>query len=139
MSQLLRVTTLMRADLDQGLEQRGLTQARAHLLWELGAHQPVTQRVLAELLRVTPRNITALLDALEASGHVMRQPHPTDRRAVLVSLTPSGAEVVERLQHEMAELADLLFATASPADLDAFVRVTGGAAAQLASLAKAAR
>jgi hypothetical protein len=69
-------------DATQALGALDLTPSRAHLLWELGQRGPVTQQVLAAL-RVTPRAMTGLVDALVASGLVTREPHPNDRRAAL--------------------------------------------------------
>ncbi|WP_164738196.1 MarR family winged helix-turn-helix transcriptional regulator [Frigidibacter oleivorans] len=134
MSQLLLVTDLMRADMQSGLEQRGLTQVRAHLIWELGKKQPVTQRELAKALDVSARNVTTLLDALEAKGFVRRSAHPTDRRAILVSLSPEGEAARERLERDMMDLANVLFSAVSRDDLDAFMRVAAAAAEQLAAL-----
>jgi DNA-binding MarR family transcriptional regulator len=45
---------------------------------------------IASWLGVTPRNITGLVDALEAQGLVERVADPQDRRAVIARLTPSG-------------------------------------------------
>ncbi|MEN3610618.1 MarR family transcriptional regulator [Plantactinospora sp. ZYX-F-223] len=42
---------------------------------------------LSQALKCTPRNVTGLVDALEAAGFVARSAHPTDRRATVVSLT----------------------------------------------------
>lgn len=77
----------MSADMQRGLASYGLTEARAHVLWQLGATETLTQRQLAEALKVTPRNVTALIDALEATDFVRRTAHPTDRRAVVIVLT----------------------------------------------------
>ena len=124
----------MQRDMQKGLVERGLTQVRANLIWELGARQPMTQRDLAEVLGVTPRNVTALLDALEKGNFVQRADHPTDRRAILVSLSPAGQAARERLQSDLVELADTLFSGVSSDDLDAFSRVAGAASEKLKSL-----
>ena len=42
-----------------------------------------------------PTSVTNTVDRLEASGHVRREPHPTDGRAVLVVLTDSGRALSE--------------------------------------------
>ena len=65
-------------------------------MWLLHQHGPSTQRELAEALGVSARNVTGLVDALVETGFVTRGPHPTDRRATLVSLTAHGAEVADR-------------------------------------------
>ncbi|WP_242425056.1 MarR family winged helix-turn-helix transcriptional regulator, partial [Frankia sp. EI5c] len=37
-----------------------------------------------------PTSVTSAVDRLEARGQVRRQPHPTDRRAVLAEITEEG-------------------------------------------------
>src|SRR5262245_10385932 len=70
-----------------------LTPARAEVLWLLHRGGPLTQRELSQTLRCTPRNVTGLVDALQEAGFVARKPHPTDRRATLVTLTEKGQDV----------------------------------------------
>src|ERR671912_452474 len=93
LGQVLDVAVLVNQDMNGSLGEYGLTPARAHLLWELFHRGPCTQRVLADALDVTPRNVTGLVDALEATGYVTREPHPGDRRATLVTLTDHGTDV----------------------------------------------
>jgi DNA-binding MarR family transcriptional regulator len=91
---------------------------RAHLLWELHQRGPATQAALASALRVTPRNVTGLVDGLAESGFLTREPHPSDRRATLVSLTAQGAEVMAEMDRGHKELAERLFG--GMPDFDAF-------------------
>jgi DNA-binding MarR family transcriptional regulator len=100
---------LLNEDMTQSLAREGLTVPRAHLLWLLHHHGPSTQRTLADALKVTPRNVTGLVDGLVASGHVTREPHPGDRRATLVSLTERAAATLAEMDAEHARLAMLLF------------------------------
>ncbi len=51
------------------------------------AGETVSPRRLAEFLRITTASTTKLLDRLEAGGHLHRQPHPTDRRALVLSVS----------------------------------------------------
>ena len=60
---------------------------------------------IAEWLGVSPRNVTALVDALEAQGLVERMPDATDRRAVIARLTATGVEKAAAAQR--INLADL--------------------------------
>ncbi len=53
---------------------------------------PIIMSDLGEELGVTPRNVTKLVDELEAEGLVRRLPHPSDRRATLIELTEKGRE-----------------------------------------------
>lgn len=103
--------------MERALVERGLTRARAALLWQLYHQGPVTQRELSQALGVTPRNVTALLDALQTAGFVSRDPHPTDRRATLVTLTDHGQTTTARLHAGYKEMAAALFGEVSASDL----------------------
>ena len=92
------------------LARDGLTVARAHLLWELRRSGAVTQRALSEVMRVSPRNLTGLVDALVTDGFVTREAHPRDRRATLVTFTERGQQAADTLARQQRELADELFA-----------------------------
>ncbi|MBT2490741.1 winged helix DNA-binding protein [Streptomyces sp. ISL-96] len=46
-----------------------------------------------------------MLDALQADGYVAREPHPTDRRATLVSLTEVGRTAAAGLRSGRDEMA----------------------------------
>ncbi len=59
---------------------------------------------LAAEERVTQPAITLLVNRLTERGWVERISDPTDGRAVLVSLTPAGEEVFERLRAEYRAL-----------------------------------
>lgn len=128
LDQILELAVLVNADMTAGLAERGLTEARTHLLWVLRQRGPCTQRELAEALRVSPRNVTGLVDALVATGFVTRQPHPSDRRATLVQFTDHGAAAAAELDADHQEFARLLFAD-MPATT--FARLSDGLGAVL--------
>jgi DNA-binding MarR family transcriptional regulator len=52
-------------------------------------------REIGGKLLVTPRNMTAMIDQLEQAGLVARRPHPADRRATLLELTPAGKQMAD--------------------------------------------
>ena len=53
-----------------------------------------------------------------------RGPHPSDRRAILVSLTERGAAAAAQLDTERRQAARALFGDLPAADLATFVAVT---------------
>lgn len=117
--EVLELVSLFQRDMAHWFQRDGLTEARAHLLWIL-QEGPVTQRTAADALGVTPRNITGLVDGLVASGHVVRSPHPTDRRATLVALTERGTETLAAMVDGYAELDEVLFGGLSADELRRF-------------------
>jgi DNA-binding MarR family transcriptional regulator len=122
LDRVLELVVLLNDDMTQAIEALDLTPSRTHLLWELGQRGPVTQRVLAEALKVTPRAITGLVDALVGGGLVTRESHPTDRRATLVTLTASGKMLTAMLKRDHRALARALFAQMSGGEFDSFER-----------------
>lgn len=54
----------------------------------------VTAGALAEHLSISTASTTKVLDRLAAAGHIERSPHPTDRRALAITITRSTHEHV---------------------------------------------
>jgi DNA-binding MarR family transcriptional regulator len=131
LDQVLELTVLLNDDMNASFERDGLTPARAHLLWVLQGRGQSTQRVLADALRVSPRNITGLVDGLEASGLVVRQPHPSDRRATLVAFTDEGARIAGEMARAQAELATGLFGPLTEGELKRFTTTLAEVLARL--------
>jgi DNA-binding MarR family transcriptional regulator len=71
-------------------------------------HKSLTMGEAAELLDVTPRAITRLVDSLEKEGLVSRQASPHDKRVYLISVTAKAENMAKTMmpKHEkkMAEL-----------------------------------
>ncbi|MBD3941721.1 MarR family transcriptional regulator [Microbacterium sp. NEAU-LLC] len=57
----------------------------------------VSPHDIARHLRISTASTTKLLDRLEGSGHVRRQPHPTDRRGRVVVLTDESRQAFFRI------------------------------------------
>lgn len=69
-----------------------LTWSQTMALSRLEGEGPMTTADLARAEAVKPQSMGATLAELEREGLVMRQPHPTDGRQVLFSLTDHGVE-----------------------------------------------
>lgn len=54
----------------------------------------VTPGALAEHLGISTASVTKLLDRLAAAGHIERSPHPSDRRALAITITQRTHEEV---------------------------------------------
>jgi DNA-binding MarR family transcriptional regulator len=79
------------------LESTGVSASRARLLGALHCKGPQIMCGLSDALGVTARNVTTLVDGLESEGLVRRAPHPTDRRATVIELTPEGFALAEKM------------------------------------------
>src|SRR5262245_21441039 len=80
----------------------GLTVAQASALRELTG--PMTMRELAGRMSCEPSNATVVIDNLESHQLIERRPHPSDRRAKQLTLTPEGAERRERLLELLSDV-----------------------------------
>lgn len=63
------------------------------------AGRPCPPNYISERLIVSRATMTGVLDTLVKRGLVRREPHPTDRRMVLVHLTKAGAGMADRVRH----------------------------------------
>jgi DNA-binding MarR family transcriptional regulator len=100
---LFDATDSMAAAAADVLEELGLTQSQASILWALDPGSPaVSMRELARKCHCDPSNITLMADRLVTAGLVERQPHPTDGRQRILALTDRGLKVwallIQRLQ-----------------------------------------
>jgi DNA-binding MarR family transcriptional regulator len=100
----------------------GASIPRLRLLYSVHCHGPRKMADLADELTVTPRNVTALVDGLEADGLVRRVPHATDRRVTMVELTCSSDRVASQFAAYQASVEGL-FAGLDDADLETFRRL----------------
>ncbi|MGV9306977.1 MULTISPECIES: MarR family winged helix-turn-helix transcriptional regulator [unclassified Nonomuraea] len=105
-----RISRLSRHGYRNRLEPLGLSPGQARALRELiEADRPLRMVQLAEALRIVPRSLTPVVDALEEAGLVRREIDPANRRSTLVLITPRGGEVYERARQARREVARDLF------------------------------
>ena len=91
----------------------------------LDTHGGVRAKELAEHLRIAPRSVTEVVDALEAKGLVSRTPDPTDRRATVVALTDRGRELSQEVRRLRGAESEKLFRRLSAADRADLARILG--------------
>nr|WP_316657072.1 MarR family transcriptional regulator [uncultured Gellertiella sp.] len=95
-------------------------QARAHVLGfspgqlpvliELWAEDGQTQKQLLDRVGIEQATMANTLSRMQRDGLVERKPHPTDRRAQLVFLTPKARAMEEQAVATARQADDALFA-----------------------------
>ncbi|MFY9888174.1 MAG: MarR family transcriptional regulator [Streptosporangiaceae bacterium] len=91
-----RLARRLRAErLTKGMEP-GLSDTQLAALAALEVHSAMTPGELAEHEKVQPPSMTRVIAALEELGLVMRAPHATDRRQVVLTATERGRELVHQ-------------------------------------------
>lgn len=101
----LDLTTAVMATADAFLRESarlfrplGLTAAQYNVLNVLASHPAgMSQRQLSDVLVVDRSNVTGLLDRMEKAKWVRRSDAPRDRRVYLVTLTPAGRRLWEKV------------------------------------------
>lgn len=95
---LERATKLINARIEALLKPYNLTFSRfavlSRLYWTRSGS--LTLGEIATMLVVHPTSVTSAIDRLERDGLVERVPHPTDRRAMLARITPTGKTLVKQ-------------------------------------------
>jgi DNA-binding MarR family transcriptional regulator len=90
-----RLARRLRAErLASGLEP-GLSDTQLAALAALERHGAMTPGELADHEKVQPPSMTRVIAVLEEHGLVVRAPHASDRRQVVLTATEQGKEVVQ--------------------------------------------
>jgi len=80
----------IRTAADAALREHGLSLPSLKLLTALAGGDR-SMREISQVLHVSPRTVTDMIDGLEGRGLVARCAHATDRRVTLLHLTEAGA------------------------------------------------
>jgi DNA-binding MarR family transcriptional regulator len=94
----------------------------------IAASGPRTPSELADRLQITTASVTELVDRLQRDDLVCRLPHPTDRRKLLVTLTPDGVRKSEQVQERFGAITARCATDMSLAERDAVLTFLRNAA-----------
>ncbi|MCX8012537.1 MAG: MarR family transcriptional regulator [Desulfobacterota bacterium] len=94
---ILRVYTVISNEIRKKVGRKGLTLPQLYALTTLGLHGEMLLGKLGKELMVTKGNITTIVDHLERSGFVIREPDKNDRRKIWVRLTSKGEQFFEEV------------------------------------------
>lgn len=94
------VSRLRRMMFDRALAPLGITRSQWWVLAFISRKDGLPQTQLANELDVGKVGVGALIDRLETSGFVLRQPDPVDRRVKRVFVTKQARGFLEKLRKE---------------------------------------
>ena len=81
-----------------GLTEAVLSETQLAALAALEDHRAMTPGELAEHEKVQPPSMTRVIAVLEQRNLVLRSPHLTDRRQVVLTVTEEGRALVQRVR-----------------------------------------
>lgn len=86
--------------IEASLRPLGLSVGMRAVLEVLAERGPATVPSIGERLDLARQGVQRHVDDLARLGYVETRPNPAHRRSVLVALTGSGAEVIDRVRNE---------------------------------------
>jgi DNA-binding MarR family transcriptional regulator len=103
---LIRTHTRFWDEIEAHMQREsGLTMARYDVLAQLdmaGGRLGLSE--LASAVVLSPSGLSKLLDRMDASGLIRREPDPSDARAAIAAITPGGRALIESARTSHHEL-----------------------------------
>lgn len=123
-SLLSRAARQWRRAADLGLKPFDLTEATWLPLVHIArAPTPPRQKDLAASMSLDGSSVVRLLDNLEAAGLIQRKEGEQDRRAKLITLTPRGRAIADKVEAVARRIRSEALANVSDRDIETTVRV----------------
>jgi DNA-binding MarR family transcriptional regulator len=94
-------------------EKLGIGTIDINAMAFVGEVDGLTPKDLGKALNITTGSVTAMVDRLEAKGFMVRKPNPTDRRSVLLHLSPEGTDAMQWANDHFAAAAGALLQASS--------------------------
>lgn len=120
---VMRVARTLRRRGAEAMAPWDIAPHHARALKVIGRHERIRPGELAGHLRVAPRSVTDVVDALEERGLLAREPDASDRRATVLVLTASGRQLVREIGSARRADADTYFARLSASDRASLQRI----------------
>lgn len=119
-----QLSLLARRQLQAALAAYSLTPPQYAVMKTIDSCQnSITVTALAEATHQVMPTITGILNRLEERGLVIRRRSPTDRRTLLISVTPAGADLLREFSQTIRVGVKSLLSEISPADRQHLLQV----------------
>lgn len=93
-----QIEQLVRRRLDECLQPDGVTAGQYMVMNLIVHHEPVSSAELARRANMTAQSMGEFIKTLEAKQFVTRATDPANRRAIQVTLTPMGRQLLVRCE-----------------------------------------
>jgi len=116
---------LLHARQSEMLERFGLSQAQFEAFFALhhAGEEPVTTKVLAQQLHVTPGAISPIIESLVQIGYAKRSNDNVDRRIFHLELTSKGKQVAKQIHADKRVLLHDVLSSLSTEELATLIRL----------------
>src|ERR1700722_2724357 len=100
--QLLKVAINTKHGLIHIAEKHNLTVMQMYTLCLLESDKSIPMNFLSGMLNCDASNVTGIVDKLFQNKFIKREENPDDRRAKMVTLTPKGVKLCEKIAISLA-------------------------------------
>ncbi len=97
-----------------------ISPAQGRILFALWSSDDIPIHELAEKTSLKKTTLTTMLDALQASGHIIRVPSGADRRKIHIRLTDKDKQLRETYSQVSAAMASLCYEGFSEEEIELF-------------------
>ena len=115
---LARIFYAMRQRTEDALKPHNLTPMQFTIISSLKAWDGLSSAELSRRFRVTPQTMGEMIGNLERRALIARVQDPSNRRALRLSLTREGEELLDTCEAAMQAVEAEMFADMSPRDLE---------------------
>lgn len=105
------------------LQEFGVTETQFSMLDLLSKKESHKVTDLAEKMGVKPSAVTTMIDRLANNGLVSRRHSENDRRAVLVSITEEGREVISKFEGKCRSVIKSYLSHLEPNELESLATI----------------
>ncbi|MBA7594891.1 Organic hydroperoxide resistance transcriptional regulator [subsurface metagenome] len=100
----------------------GFNSAQGRILFVLWERDGIPITELAQATMLSKSTLTSMLDRLEETGHLRREPSPEDRRVTLIALTEKNKLLRDRYNQVSKEMTGLFYEGFTPEEVTTFER-----------------
>ena len=111
--------------MSRAMTDNAMPPGQIFALREIGHDDGVTQRDLAERLRISRPTLTVMLQKMEKAGVIERRADEADQRYTRIHLTPAGIAEHKRMHGFMGDVVSQVMGLLSDADRDQLTRLLG--------------
>jgi DNA-binding MarR family transcriptional regulator len=102
-----RLERALRYAINERVSEYGLTTLQYTTLSVLGRRRGgLSNAQLARRAYMTPQSMSEVIEALERSGLIVRNPHPNHRRVLPATLTPKGRRVLAACEAAVSQMEE---------------------------------
>ena len=110
---------------EEALAPLNISPKHYGLMAVIQANGPITQQALCEVLKVDRTTMVLLVDDAESKDIVIRNPHPTDRRCHLLSLSENGEKVYKNAHKLVKKVEDEFFSVLAEKEKEELIGLLG--------------